>query len=107
MIVRRCATCTANADCAFSRFHPAKPTRAVFELEYPPEPPPRKLRGCITGYTFRDSGLKTKSQTPVPHCTRTIPLPLLPSGPGGIGGVSSRGPTPDLENSIRFFSSHA
>ena len=25
------------------------------------------------------------------HCTRTSPLPLLPSGPGGIGGIASRG----------------
>jgi hypothetical protein len=25
------------------------------------------------------------------RCTRTSPLPLLPSGPGGIGGIASRG----------------
>ena len=26
----------------------------------------------------------------VTYCTRTSPLPLLPSGPGGIGGITSR-----------------
>ncbi len=26
----------------------------------------------------------------VTHCTRTSPLPLLPSGPGGVGGITSR-----------------
>jgi len=31
------------------------------------------------------------SQTPAAHCTRKSPLPLLPSGPGGIGGSASRG----------------
>ena len=32
-----------------------------------------------------------KSQTPEPHCTHKSPLPLLPSGPGGVGGNASRG----------------
>jgi len=31
-----------------------------------------------------------KSQTPATHCTRQSPLPLLPSGPGGVGGRTSR-----------------
>ena len=31
------------------------------------------------------------SQAPETHCTRTSPLPLLPSGPGGVGGIASRG----------------
>ena len=26
----------------------------------------------------------------VTYCARTSPLPLLPSGPGGIGGITSR-----------------
>ncbi len=26
----------------------------------------------------------------VTHCARTDPLPLLPSGPGGVGGVAPR-----------------
>ncbi len=26
----------------------------------------------------------------VTHCTRMSPLPLLPSGPGGVGGITSR-----------------
>jgi len=26
----------------------------------------------------------------VAYCTRTSPLPLLPSGPGGVGGIASR-----------------
>src|SRR5579863_1407833 len=30
------------------------------------------------------------SQAPGPHCTRKSPLPLLPSGPGGVGGSTSR-----------------
>ena len=30
------------------------------------------------------------SQAPAPHCTRKSPLPLLPSGPGGFGGSTSR-----------------
>ncbi len=34
---------------------------------------------------------KSKSQTPATHCTRKSPLPLLPSGPGGVGGSASRG----------------
>jgi hypothetical protein len=34
---------------------------------------------------------KRKSQTPATHCTRKSPLPLLPSGPGGVGGSASRG----------------
>src|SRR5579872_5879385 len=34
---------------------------------------------------------KRKSQTPAAHCTRKSPLPLLPSGPGGVGGNASRG----------------
>jgi hypothetical protein len=32
-----------------------------------------------------------KSQAPEAHCTRKSPLPLLPSGPGGVGGNASRG----------------
>jgi len=32
-----------------------------------------------------------KSQAPAIHCTRKSPLPLLPSGPGGVGGKTSRG----------------
>jgi len=31
-----------------------------------------------------------KSQAPATHCTRKSPLPLLPSGPGGVGGNASR-----------------
>jgi len=31
-----------------------------------------------------------KSQAPDTHCTRKSPLPLLPSGPGGVGGSTSR-----------------
>ncbi len=31
------------------------------------------------------------SQAPATHCTRKSPLPLLPSGPGGVGGNASRG----------------
>src|SRR5579864_256794 len=31
------------------------------------------------------------SQAPETHCTRKSPLPLLPSGPGGVGGKTSRG----------------
>jgi len=31
------------------------------------------------------------SQAPAIHCTRKSPLPLLPSGPGGVGGSTSRG----------------
>jgi len=31
------------------------------------------------------------SQAPATHCTRKSPLPLLPSGPGGVGGKASRG----------------
>jgi len=34
---------------------------------------------------------KQISQTPATHCTRKSPLPLLPSGPGGVGGSASRG----------------
>src|SRR5208282_3775346 len=30
------------------------------------------------------------SQAPGAHCTRKSPLPLLPSGPGGVGGSTSR-----------------
>ena len=30
------------------------------------------------------------SQAPGPHCTRKSPLPLLPSGPGGVGESTSR-----------------
>jgi len=30
----------------------------------------------------------------VPRCTRTSPLPLLPSGPGGVGGIALRGTRP-------------
>src|SRR5271165_5485438 len=30
------------------------------------------------------------SQAPGTHCTRKSPLPLLPSGPGGVGGSTSR-----------------
>jgi len=26
----------------------------------------------------------------VTYCARTSPLPLLPSGPGGFGGITSR-----------------
>jgi len=35
---------------------------------------------------------KTKqiSQAPGTHCTRKSPLPLLPSGPGGVGESTSR-----------------
>jgi len=32
-----------------------------------------------------------QSQAPAVHCTRKSPLPLLPSGPGGVGGKTSRG----------------
>src|SRR5258708_19968449 len=37
---------------------------------------------------------QTKSQAPALHCTRKSPLPLLPSGPGGVGGKTSRGNNP-------------
>jgi hypothetical protein len=37
-----------------------------------------------------DTGQRN-SQTPGTHCTRKSPLPLLPSGPGGVGGNASRG----------------
>src|SRR5258708_25565511 len=33
---------------------------------------------------------QTKSQAPALHCTRKSPLPLLPSGPGGVGGKTAR-----------------
>ena len=35
--------------------------------------------------------IKKISQAPGAHCTRKSPLPLLPSGPGGVGGNASRG----------------
>jgi len=49
----------------------------------------RKGSNC-SGSHWTDSE-KRKSQTPATHCTRKSPLPLLPSGPGGIGGSASRG----------------
>jgi hypothetical protein len=35
-------------------------------------------------------GAEEKSQAPGTHCTRKSPLPLLPSGPGGVGESTSR-----------------
>ena len=32
----------------------------------------------------------TAQKRRVTYCTRTSPLPLLPSGPGGVGGITSR-----------------
>ncbi len=45
----------------------------------------------ILGYYESPLTVHTQqSRTPKAHCARNGPLPLLPSGPGGIGGVSSR-----------------
>ena len=41
------------------------------------------------GIETEGDGKKT-SQAPGTHCTRKSPLPLLPSGPGGFGGSTSR-----------------
>src|SRR5580658_2501794 len=35
-------------------------------------------------------GVEKISQAPGTHCTRKSPLPLLPSGPGGVGESTSR-----------------
>jgi hypothetical protein len=40
---------------------------------------------------FDAENAEKKSQAPEAHCTRKSPLPLLPSGPGGVGGKASRG----------------
>src|SRR2546426_12495574 len=39
-------------------------------------------------FMLQDSQL---SQAPAARCTRKSPLPLLPSGPGGVGGNALRG----------------
>jgi hypothetical protein len=49
-----------------------------------------RTRSNCRGFHQTDSA-KLKSQTPATHCTRKSPLPLLPSGPGGVGGNASRG----------------
>ena len=36
------------------------------------------------------SSVEKNSQAPGTYCTRKSPLPLLPSGPGGVGGSTSR-----------------
>src|SRR3954469_25627091 len=37
------------------------------------------------------------------HCARTGPLPLLPSGPGGVGGIASRGTRPFHSSKAALF----
>ena len=39
---------------------------------------------------FTASLLHCNKKRRVTHCARTSPLPLLPSGPGGVGGITSR-----------------
>ena len=56
---------------------------------------PAKEQDFESGNLLRKEGRtamhsQRKSRTPEAHCARDGPLPLLPSGPGGIGGVSSR-----------------
>ena len=51
--------------------------------------PPCKLDSMANVSTIRWS--RKISQAPGTHCTRKSPLPLLPSGPGGVGGNTSRG----------------
>src|ERR1035438_7649603 len=38
----------------------------------------------------RSAAKRQISQAPGTHCTRKSPLPLLPSGPGGVGESTSR-----------------
>jgi hypothetical protein len=45
----------------------------------------------IQGQANSDANNTRFSQAPAAHCTRKSPLPLLPSGPGGVGGKTSRG----------------
>ena len=43
----------------------------------------------------------------VAYCTRTSPLPLLPSGPGGVGGIASRRTRYLTSYFNKFFVAHA
>jgi hypothetical protein len=45
----------------------------------------------MVGGDLRHREAKQQSQAPEAHCTRKSPLPLLPSGPGGVGGNALRG----------------
>ena len=46
-----------------------------------------ETRGCLRGGSVEFSGGKC---TGFPYCAHIGPLPLLPSGPGGVGGNMSR-----------------
>ncbi len=44
---------------------------------------------CVIAPTAQSSVTRQKSGRAT-YCARTSPLPLLPSGPGGVGGITSR-----------------
>src|SRR6516165_10548542 len=67
---------------AGSRLIPADPSPPVMLIKAP----------CAFNHGVAGSG-RTRPRSKkyrVTYCARTSPLPLLPSGPGGVGGITSR-----------------
>src|SRR5665213_1976491 len=48
------------------------------------------LASSVTALDWSIAIKKGEKCTGFPYCARDGPLPLLPSGPGGVGGIASR-----------------